>query len=229
MNVVSHLYGAKVLTLQKIAELQQRQFGVISREQLLASGATRRWIERKVQQGELVRVLRSVFRLAGSPDTFESKLMAAFLFVGGGAAVSHGSAGSLMGLIKPEASSPIHISLPKSGRRSAEGIVVHNVRDLEPMDVVMFKNVLPVTSATRTLIDLAATSDLESLELMLDEALLRGWTKLVRLKWRLNTIGHGREGIAFLRELVAEREGRPLAQSQLETRFLRLIKNARLP
>lgn len=178
--------------------------------------------------GEWERVFRGVFRVRGTPATWDSRLMAACLFAGEGAAVSHDSAASLMGLMDAKGAPLIHISVPRSGRRGSDGIVIHNVRDLQPLDIMKFKNVLPVTNATRTLIDISCTSDFESLELMLDEALWKGLTRLSRLKWRLNTIGHGREGVAVLRELVEERVGQPLLQSRLETKFLRLVRNARV-
>lgn len=158
--------------------------------------------------------------------------MAAWLLAGASVAVSHDSAALLLGLTGVKNPPLIHISLPRAGRRSptgTEGVVIHNVRDLEPLDIVKFKNVLPLTSATRTLIDLSRMCDPESFELMLDEALRRGLTRLSRLRWRLRTIGQGREGVALLNGLIEEREGAGLSQSVLETKFLRLLKRARLP
>lgn len=68
------------------------QFGVISRKQALALGISRTEIETKLKKEIWVPVLPGIYKVGGSPATREQRLMAAVLWAGDGAVVSHRSA-----------------------------------------------------------------------------------------------------------------------------------------
>ena len=105
---------------------------------------------------------------------------------------------------------------------------MHHVSDLPSVDVVMV-DAIPVTTATRTLIDLAGIVSDETLEEALDDALMRRLTTVSRMAWRAETL-KSRPGIGVVRELIAARaRSGPVPKSVLETRFLRLVKRSRLP
>lgn len=102
---------------------------------------------------------------------------AAVLLCGGQAVLSHQSAAQLWGIRKPKTGSQgeqdrppvIDVSVPgvKSHRRS--GIRIHRRRDLEEVDRIRYERI-PVTSPSRTLLDLAPLIDPSELEAAVNAA-----------------------------------------------------------
>jgi len=89
---------------------------------------------------------------------------------------------------------------------------------------------IPVTTAARTLFDIAADVAAGVVEEALDDALRRGIVSLPRLQWRLDELGRkGRPGIATMRSLLADRGGSAVPQSVFETKLLRLLTRSGLP
>ncbi len=109
-------------------------------------------------------------------------------------------------------------------------MIRHKLVDLGPADVVHV-GCLVVTSATRTLADLGAVADEETVEVAMESALQQRLTSVPRLEWQLRRSGaNGRRGTAVLRRVLAMRpRGAPPAGSALEVKFIRLLRAARLP
>jgi very-short-patch-repair endonuclease len=122
------------------------------------------------------------------------------------------------------------ITVPKGKAVRRRGVIVHQARDLRPVDVTVV-DAIPVTTPTRTLIDLGAVVPKEAVEEALDDALRRGLTSIPRLRWRIGELAtRGRRGVGVVRELVDRRAGDPaIPESVLETRLLRLIEREGLP
>ncbi len=79
--------------------------------------------------------------------------MAAVLACGEGAALSHGSAAALWGLLRP-ISGPIDVTVPtRSGRRRRHGIRLHRCGSLRS-DQVLCRLDIPVTTPARTISDI---------------------------------------------------------------------------
>src|SRR6195256_5530873 len=72
-----------------------RQFGLIARTQLRRLGFTEGAIQWKVEAGALDEMLPGVFRLRGTPQNWEQRMMAACLWGGPRACASHKSAAAL--------------------------------------------------------------------------------------------------------------------------------------
>jgi very-short-patch-repair endonuclease len=90
--------------------------------------------------------------------------------------------------------------------------------------------VIPVTTPARTLIDVASVASAEVVEEALDDALRRGIVSITRLRKSLETVGGGgRPGVASMRRLLDARTGPIVPQSVLETRLLRVVREAELP
>jgi very-short-patch-repair endonuclease len=93
----------------------------------------------------------------------------------------------------------------------------------------MFRGV-PVTTASRTLIDLGTVASMDQVELALECALRRNMTTEHRLLSRLYGLEtKGRKGPAVLRRLLTERGAVPPTESALETRFLQFLRCRGLP
>ncbi|CAN5681479.1 hypothetical protein BH24ACT26_BH24ACT26_21460 [soil metagenome] len=90
---------------------------------------------------------------------------------------------------------------------------------------------IPATNVSRTLVDLCAVVDEETVEIALECALRNHMTTIRRLQWRLEEIGgRGKPGCSVLRRLLAQRgAGTSPTESGLETRFARFVRRSRLP
>ncbi|HZH03224.1 MAG TPA: hypothetical protein VEY30_05520, partial [Myxococcaceae bacterium] len=158
-----------------------RQYGVLSRAQALACGLSEDEIQGRLERGAWVRRLPSVYRLMGSPPGWMQELMAAVLWAGPGAAVSHRAAAALW---KMDGFSPEGVELSAPHQLRAEpGIIVHRTGRLDRKDVVWIAR-LPATGAARTLLDLGAVVDPERVEEALECCLRRGWVTAARLRGR---------------------------------------------
>lgn len=209
-----------------IAEIAGRQYGVVSRAQLVAAGIGPGAIETRIRRFGLLPLHRGVYAVGHTALVPLAREMAAVLACGPGAVVSHSSAaGAIWCLLDPLAG-PVDITIPRSNRRRP-GIRVHRSRLLEPQDRRVICGV-PVTSPERTLIDLAETADGRELERAYDEALTQRLTSPSSMAAAVGRL-RGRRGLARIEALVA-RDGEPaFTRSQAEERMLELARNARLP
>ena len=214
---------------RRIARLAASRHGVFSRSQAVGAGATRGLIEWRVATSRWEVLHPGVYRLAGAPESWRQRLLAGCLVAGKGTVVSHRAAGALRQLPgAPEGI--IELSVPAGRRVRRAGILVHETKWLAPVDITVV-DAIPVTTATRTLIDLAGVVSVEVLEEALDDALRRRLTSLPRLRWRLAELARaGRPGVIPLRALLAARGGAStVPESVLETRLLRVLRRAGLP
>src|SRR4051812_32854737 len=95
---VSDLSGARPASPRAdllIAELAERQHGVVSRAQLLAVGVTDRMIRRRLERRQLYRLHTRVYSISKRPD--EAGFFLAAVLASSGV-LSHGSAAALWGL-----------------------------------------------------------------------------------------------------------------------------------
>lgn len=203
----------------------RNQSGCISVTQALEAGLTKAALYRRVESGQLVRVLPTVLRDAAALPSFRANAQAALLWGGGDAAISHGTAGRLWGMDGCE-TSDIHLTIPSPRRAPQRWVVTHRA-ELQPKERVRLGR-LYVTSPARTILDIAATTALNDLELVLESALRNGTLRVERIKNYLNERGMtGRRGAANLRSLLAERSGYQRAtDSVLDTKVQRLLRDA---
>jgi very-short-patch-repair endonuclease len=114
--------------------------------------------------------------------------------------------------------------------RRREGVTLHRVDDLLPGDVTTVHRV-PLTSCTRTLIDLPAVARLERVERALDDALRRRVTSMPALWETFERVGsRGRPGMRGMRTLLEQRDvASAPVESLLEARLIRLLAKNALP
>lgn len=205
----------------RLARHAARRHGVFSYPEAAAFGATKEIVRRRVAAQRWQRMYQGVYRLAGVPETWRQRQLAACLALGASAAASHRSAGSLWRLAGLDAGL-IEATVPRGGRSHLRGIIVHQL-PLSQVDVTVV-DAIPVTTPARTLLDLAAVASAHVVEEALDDALRRGLVSVSRLRWRLESLGR-RRGSRMVRELLDARRGTTAwSQSVLETRFLRLLR-----
>jgi predicted transcriptional regulator of viral defense system len=209
----------------EIARLAARQHGVVSRVQAVDAGLSRSAIDRRLGAGRWSIVLPGIYRLEGAPSTGRQRAMAACLWGGPEAVVSHRTAGVLWGL-DGVTGERIEISVPRSVSARSRRCRVHHVSVLTRVDRATIAGI-PVTSVARTVVDLASTLDADDLERALEDALRRGVT-VQGMRRRLR--GRGHAGTRVLRRLLEERDqGVAPLESELERRVWNCIVRSDLP
>jgi very-short-patch-repair endonuclease len=153
----------------------------------------------------------------------EARLLAAVLACGALAALSHRSAASWWALLA-SAAARVDVIVPH-GRHAIAGIAVHQARSLAAHDITTHRGI-PVTTIARTLLDLASTVRPDRLERALAQAerlQLYDQRAIADVLQRAN--GH-RGKAALARATAVEPK---LTRSELEARFLALVRQAALP
>lgn len=136
-----------------MADLAERQHGVIEHRQLLALGLSATAIRGRVAAGRLHRVHVGVYAVGHRKLTASGRWMAAVLACGPGAVLSHQTAAALWN-IRPSSSPALHVTVPTLAGRRRPGIRIHRTRSLPSHDVGR-QDGIAVTSVSRTLLDLA--------------------------------------------------------------------------
>jgi Transcriptional regulator, AbiEi antitoxin len=159
--------------------LARRQQGLVTASQMAELGFARGQVRRSLESGQLVQVRRGVFRLCGAQPNWRMAAMAAVLAGGRLAVLSHRSAGVLWDVIdQHEQSGPLEITAP--GLCRLDSVKAHRA-DLSDREKTK-RFGLPVTTAERTLLDLANSVGEERLGRMCDEALRRQIVTIGKLR-----------------------------------------------
>ena len=137
---------------RRLARLARRQHGVVGRRQLLGAGVTKEEIDGRVRTGGLNLVHRGVYAVGHTAITPRGRWMAAVLASGPGAVLSHRSATALWG-IWGSGAGEVHVTVPRK-TRSQRSIRRHF--SVLPDDEKAVVDWIPVTSAARAVLDLAA-------------------------------------------------------------------------
>ncbi len=207
-----------------IAALAARQHGVVSRAQLLRAGLSAKVIDGRLTRGQLRPLHRGVFQV-GPIRGLRAREMAAHFACGASSVVSHRSAAVLWQLLAPPGPGrPVDI-LVRARERRRPGIVVRRSGSLRSDEVTKLDGI-PLTTAARTIIDLAGSASARELEQALAQSLARHLTTRVQLE-RTAVRASNRRGSARLRALLNGQAA--LTRSEAEERLLQLIRRAQLP
>jgi hypothetical protein len=134
-----------------IALIAGRQFGYITRVQLLDLGLDGNAIDYRLRTGRLIRVYAGVYAVGHVPATPVARAFAAVLACGDGAVLSHSTALCVWGIHKRWLE-PFEVTARSSHRHS--GIRVHRSSALTTNDITKQLD-LPVTSPAKMLLDTA--------------------------------------------------------------------------
>ncbi len=181
-------------------------------------------IRQQLDRRRFERLGVRALRVAGSPATWEQRLMAGLLDLGPQAVVSHRAAAALLGLDGFEPG-PVEFTVPRSERHRVRGWTVHSTRRLDRIDRLEV-GLLACTTASRTIVDLSASVRADQLALAIDSAVREGLTSPAFLGRRLVSLrGRGRQGVRLLQAVLEDAGG----HTPLERAFLRLVKAGGLP
>jgi len=130
-------------------------------------------------------MLPSVYRVAGAPDSWHQRLMAARLWAPD-AAISHRAAAALWEFDGFDRG-PVELSTVGPRTSYEAWITLHRTQKLEGEDIGRL-GPFAITTPARTLADLCAEGR-DVVEPALDDAIRRGLTTLPRLQWTAGRLG----------------------------------------
>jgi predicted transcriptional regulator of viral defense system len=209
-----------------IAVLAERQHGVVGRGQLVQLGLTEEAIEGRIRVGRLHRLQAGAYAVGHRAIGREGQWLAAVLVSGPTAVLSHFSAAALWG-IQSNSRSRIDVTVP---HRSRSSVTIRRHVTALPADERTVVVGIPVTTAPRTVFDLAATASIDRVESAIRQV------EYLRLHDRLSLVDlvnryPGRRGVRRVREALSRVEALPPGhtRSPLEERFLPFLRHHRLP
>jgi len=208
-----------------VAKLAERQHGLVARRQLIAMGLDRGAVAHRLAVGRLHEVARGVYAVGHPRISPLGRSMAAVLSSGRAAVLSHRAAAVLWGILS-STSGPTDVTLPRKSTSSRS--VRRHCAALPPDEVTVCEEV-PVTIVPRTVLDLAAASSIDQVEVAIRQI------EYLRLYDRLSLPDlieryPGRRGVARVRAALTRVETLPAGRvrSPLETKFLPFLRRYRL-
>jgi hypothetical protein len=209
-----------------LAELAERQYGVVSIRQLERRlGYSRKAVQREVASGHLHPLYRGVYAVGHRVIPSHGHCLAAVLASGPNALLSHGSAAWLWGVWR-YGPAPLHVTSPVP-RKPRPSIRLHHSRILTEVDRAIEENI-PVTALPRTLLDCAAECRLPRLQRMLERSEELKLFDLRPVEELLQRSGR-HAGRGQLRRAIALYAPVPFTRSGFERRFFRAVLEAGLP
>lgn len=180
------------------------QHGLVTTRQLTELGMATRRRRQLVDCGRLIPVRRGVYRLCGSRPTWRSSALAAVMAAGPGSVLSHRSAAVLWELLDHRAESGRPLEVSCAGRCEIGGVLAHRHRLDAHERTVRFG--IPVTTAARTLLDLAESTTPGDLGELVDEALRQRMVTVRGLEGQLVArSGSGRRRLSPMHQVLEER------------------------
>jgi very-short-patch-repair endonuclease len=172
----------------------------------------------------LLRLHRGTYAVGYQPLTEKGRWMAAVFAAGPDAVLSHRSAGVLWRIV------PRHTLIPEVARprkfAALDRIVGHSMS--LSADEVTVEDRIPVTTAARTVFDLAAISTPREVERAFHEMEVRRLWGSVSVK-ELVERHPGHRGVATLRALLASKRPVGVTRNEFEERFVAVLDAYDLP
>jgi very-short-patch-repair endonuclease len=222
---IDHSYDGQSPSVDAlIIGLTARQQGVVARRQLDERGVGRGAVELRLRKGLLLPIHRGVYAMAGLPLTIRGHWMAAVLACGPEAVLSHFAAAALWDLQRAPS---VRIDVTAPGKHALKGVRCHIARSLPDQDRATIDGI-PVTSLNRTVLDLSELQSRQRVRSTLEAVQRRDLLDKPALDALIDrTPGRNLHHLrAALNEIHDEA---PWTQSELETRFLEVIRAAGLP
>ena len=204
--------------------LIRRQYGVVTRRQLMEAGMTARMVEGRLRAGRLHAVHRGVYSVGRADLEDRGRWVAAVLAAGPGALLSHRSAAALWKL-RGFGTYAVEVTCVHGSRR--DGLMAHE--SVVPARERAVRERIPVTTVARTLVDLAEVVTRDELERAVHEAYRLRCFHAADVEACIARHPR-RNGTARLRDLLADQPaGAERTRSWLEMAFLRVCRDHGLP
>lgn len=208
--------------MRRASAVAAGQHQVVLTSQLLQAGLTKPTVYGLVRSGWLTRVGRGALVVGGHEPSGWQRIVAAWLLTGPSSVVSHISAAAVHRLPHLLAEGPPEVTVAGTRHFRPPGVKVHRVGSLDPRDWEE-KEGVRVTTADRTLVDLAPRLPATLLARVIDEgAVQRMWTP-ESLQAARRRAGR-RTNLAGLDRLLAGRAETAGADSDLEIRVHRALR-----
>ena len=215
--------------IDRLAAAATGQRGFVTRRQAQAGGISDAMLRSRVQSGHLEKSGARTFTSPLLPKSSLGELTSLLLDVelpvwafGRTAAALHGFPGFVL---KP----PFHLVVPRGRNIQRVGHAVHTTTNLDVIDQFTLDDI-PLTTPTRTLIDIARELPPERLATAVEFGLTSGKTSEDYLHRRIAALrSSGFFGTPKLLEVIEGYERVRGVQSWLEREFLQLVATSNLP
>jgi very-short-patch-repair endonuclease len=208
---------------RKISMLAARQWGYVSRAQLLDVRLSSAAIDHRVKSGNLIVEHAGVYALEYPRREPVARAQAAVLACGDGAALSYESAAVLWGMLK-RLPDPPHVTV--RGDRRRPNVSIHRCPTLECRDIRTQRGIR-CTSPARTVLDIARRLNDKQLTAAIDNGRLAGFLRPSALLEIIDRFPNHR-GASRLKTAVHGLAKAP-TKSEFERAFLRFVKRYGLP
>lgn len=190
---------------------------VVNRTELVAAGLSPGQVDRWREAGRLVDLAPGVYRMGGSPATFEARVMAAVLSYDGATWASHHTASRLLDLGVAGRDDLVHLTRPTVLSAQRTGVHVHRSTCLPDHHLTTVAGI-PTTTAARTVFDLARTVGPHRLDRAIERATQRRLCTVATVYRVLYDLGgRGRPGTRRLREVLERWDAdEPATESELD-------------
>ncbi|HEV7496018.1 DUF559 domain-containing protein [Baekduia sp.] len=212
-----------------MSAIAARRHGVLARAVLLDAGIGAGTIDDRLRQRRLVRLHRGVYGLGHAQLTDAGWQLAAVDAYGSGAVLSHLTAAGLWDILDGSLF-PVHVSVAKrSGNATRARTKLHRLTRLDA-DEVTVRDAIPVTTVSRTILDLAASVRGRRLEQVVRRASRLRLFDLREQQILLDRHPH-RPGTPELGRLLTSLQGRGTddLRSRMEIAFAQLCDDYGLP
>ena len=213
----------------RIAQLREharRQHGVFTLAQALAAQYSRPTVRRRLSSGEWEELATRTYRIAATqPADWRCLTMAQALAVDG--AACRLSALAVHGMAKPP---PGPDAIVVRTRRTTTRAPSPSTDTLLPVDLTVVDGI-PVTTVTRTLIDVGGLLPRRTFEDLFDTAIVQRRTTVARLRGRaVDLWAPRRNGCAIVLELLEQRDPALRdARNVWEAKVVRAVRDLGLP
>lgn len=213
----------------RLALLASRQGGAFSFAQAVRIGFPPTTIGRRAASGAWVRLLPSIYCVAGGERSRLTDLWAAVLAVGDAAVITHESAALVHGAERLRAD-PITLTAPHGSHHRLPQLTVHQIDDLLPAHRTTWRG-LPVSTPARAVVELGATSDADVVGRVADDLVRSGRSSYGAMAAVLAQIARpGKPGMDVVAAVLSARgDGYVPAQSVLEDTLFTVLDAGGLP
>ena len=205
------------------------QRGYVTRRQAQAGGFSDAMLRSRVQSGHLEKSGVHTFASPLLPKSSLGELTSLLLDIGSPVWAFGGTAAALQGFPGFVLKQPFHVVVPRGRNIQRVGHTVHTTTNLDLIDQCTLDEI-PLTTPTRTLIDLARQLAPDRLASAVEFGLTSGKSSEHYLHGRIAALrSSGLYGTPKLLEAIEGYERTRGGQSWLEREFLRLVTATNLP